>query len=217
VFRSKKERESDSLIEKTGYGLGRSPVLINQLYIQKNLINKETKKLFTSSLFNDKYFIRINEKLDWKILPDKMKIGDMDCQKAAVTYGGRNWEAWFTQSVPLQEGPYIFHGLPGLIVKISDDRSDYNFSLIQTRNSNKNNMFAVRNGKEITWDAFKKLQLDYYSDPYAEIKTRNIKFKVADSNGKEIPMDLKSLGSNVQQQIKKNNNPIELSEAIKYP
>ena len=215
AFRSEQARYSDSLVEKTGYGLGRSPVLANQIYVQKNLVSMNITKTVTT-LFNDNYSIQINEKLDWQILSDKMKIGEFDCQKATVNYGGRNWIAWFTQSISLQEGPYIFNGLPGLIIKISDDHSEYNFSLLRTKNSNKNNMFVLRKGKEITWEVFKKIQMDYYTDPYAEIKARNIKFQAGDSNGNIIAMDMKTHTKNLQNQIKENNNPIELNHKIDY-
>lgn len=215
IFRSEKERRSDSLVEKTGYGLGRSSILGNQIYIQKNLISKDITKIITT-LFNDNYSIKINDKLDWIILSDKMKIGDYDCQKAKVNYGGRSWIAWFTQSIPLQDGPYVFNGLPGFIIRISDNQSHYDFSLVKTNNSNKNNMFALRKGKVITWEVFKKMQTDYYSDPYAEIKARNIKFQVGDSNGNKIPMDMKTLTKNLQNQIKENNNSIELNYKVDY-
>lgn len=216
VFRSKTDRKSDSLTEKTGFGLGKNPVFSNQIYVQKNLAKMDIVRSFTTQ-YNDHYFIRIHESLEWKILPEKAKIGDIDCQKATLKYGGRNWTAWFTQSIPLQEGPYIFHGLPGLIIKISDEQSDYDFSLTMTKNSNKNNMFYLRKGKEINWGTFQTMQLNHYSDPYAELKTRNIKYQVADSNGNLISMDLKALTKTLQKNIKENNNPIELDKAVKFP
>ncbi|WP_410496091.1 GLPGLI family protein [Chryseobacterium sp. SN22] len=81
----------------------------------------------------DVYQARINNKLNWEILPDKSKVASFEVQKAKVTYGGRNLTAWFAVEVPIQDGPYIFHGLPGLIVTISDERNDYNFSLTEIK------------------------------------------------------------------------------------
>lgn len=216
VFRSSQARRSDSLTEKTGFGAGEKMTFTQQLYIKKNLASKSIIKVVTAPVMNDKYFIRISDNLEWEIGSDKLKIGEYDCQKATVKYGGREWTAWFIQSIPLQEGPYIFSGLPGMIVKISDRLSDFEFALVKTKRSDKNNMFALRTGKEISWEVLNKMQLNYYSDPFAEIKTRNIKFQVGDANGNIIPMDMKTLTKNVQKQIKENNNPIELNQKIDY-
>jgi GLPGLI family protein len=68
----------------------------------------------------DKYKIKEDKKLEWKILPDQQKIGEYKVQKATTSFGGRDWTAWFTTDIPIQDGPYVFYGLPGLIVKIED-------------------------------------------------------------------------------------------------
>lgn len=217
VFRSEKDRTSDSLVEKTGFGLGQGVIFSDQLYIQKNLSNKSLIKNIITPLLNDKYYIKIKSNMNWQILPDKTKIGDMDCQKATIQYGGRNWIAWFTQSIPIQEGPYIFSGLPGLIVKVSDDKADYDFNLVRTKNSNKNSLFSLRKGKEIDWETFKKLQLDYYNDPYAGIKSGGIKSKVVDSKGNTVQLDPRSIMRRLQKKIKDNDNTIELDKAVIYP
>ncbi|MGC3977437.1 MAG: GLPGLI family protein [Paludibacteraceae bacterium] len=36
--------------------------------------------------------------------------------------------AWFTPEIPIKEGPYKFSSLPGLILKISDDKNHYIFT-----------------------------------------------------------------------------------------
>ncbi|MFS4472187.1 GLPGLI family protein [Chryseobacterium sp. T20] len=216
AFRSEKERYADSLMLKNGYWEGGPKTSLNQLYIIKNLINKSITKSITTLSMHDLYNIPINDKLNWEILPERMKIGDMECQKATVKYGERNWIAWFSQSIPLLEGPYIFHGLPGLIIKISDDKNDYDFSLIKTINVDKNKTFYLRKGKEISWETYEKIQSDYYSDPFAEIKARNIKYKVTDEKGNPVEMNLKQMTESIQKQIKENNNPIELNHKVNY-
>ncbi|WP_370901629.1 GLPGLI family protein, partial [Chryseobacterium gossypii] len=208
VFRSEQARRSDSLKEKTGFGGLQSVLFSDQIYIQKNLASHNIIKCITTPLINNNYFIRITDKLIWKILPDKNENGEYETQKATTRYGGRNWTAWFTSSIPIQEGPYIFHGLPGFIVKISDDRSEYDFTLVRTKTSDKNSLFYLRKGKEITWEEYKKLQLDYYSDPYASIKSSGLKSQVADANGNKIELDTRTISTKIQERIRENNNSI---------
>ncbi|GEM56727.1 hypothetical protein B0A58_05855 [Flavobacterium branchiophilum NBRC 15030 = ATCC 35035] len=49
------------------------------------------------------------------------KINNFICNKAILNFRGRNYVAWFTTEIPISFGPWKFHGLPGLILEISDD------------------------------------------------------------------------------------------------
>lgn len=215
VFRSEQARLSDSLKEKIGYK-SVEKMTYDQLYIVKNKGNKEVIKNITTPMMNDEFFLTIEDQLVWEVLPEKSKMGEMECQKATLKYGGRNWIAWFDPKIPVQDGPYVFNGLPGLIVKISDDKGDYDFSLAEIKNHNGNKMFNLRKGKEISWENYNKLQKDYYSDPFSEIKSKGMKYKVADENGNPVDMNLKQLTENIQKQMRENNNPIELNHKIEY-
>lgn len=66
---------------------------------------------------------------DWQIQSDTMTVLEYHSQKATCHYRGRNWIAWFTNEIPLSEGPWKFYGLPGLITKIEDDKGHYSFTL----------------------------------------------------------------------------------------
>ena len=43
---------------------------------------------------------------------------------------GRNYHAWFAPEIPLNEGPWKFNGLPGLILEVYDTQDHYHFTLI---------------------------------------------------------------------------------------
>ncbi len=63
----------------------------------------------------------------WEITNETDTILGLPCIKAFTNYGGRHYFAWFTLAVPINDGPYVFQGLPGLILKVIDDRGWYNF------------------------------------------------------------------------------------------
>lgn len=73
------------------------------------------------------YEERIPE-FDWKISGETRQILSYSCQKAITTFRGRNYEAWFTPDIPLQEGPWKFRGLPGLILEVYDTQNQYFFT-----------------------------------------------------------------------------------------
>ncbi len=97
-------------------------------YIYKNYpeINKITS---TDHVYGSGYFMYTEDVnvFNWKIYPDTCTINGYLTQKATVNYAGRDWIAWFTTDIPLQEGPYKFKGLPGLILKIYDTQEYYIF------------------------------------------------------------------------------------------
>jgi len=75
------------------------------------------------------YTESLNE-ISWQILPDTDTILSYTCQKAVTTFRGRDYEAWFSFDIPVNEGPWKFCGLPGLILKISDNRQHYLYECV---------------------------------------------------------------------------------------
>lgn len=60
-------------------------------------------------------------KYNWELTDEVATIADLPCRKAVHKYAdGRVVEAWFTDQIPFSAGPKGFHGLPGLILKISE-------------------------------------------------------------------------------------------------
>jgi GLPGLI family protein len=215
VFRSDKFRYSDSIRIKRGYGEGFDMQYNNrQLYIYKNIEQEKISKFVFVPLLYSVYTINIDDKLLWNILDDKQVIGNYKCQKAVVDYGGRKWIAWFTNEIPLQEGPYVFHGLPGLIVKISDEKNDYVFQLQQVLNFNWKSLYEVKSQKEINWENFKKLQKDFYNNPLGMTSKSDI--ISYDESGNIIKTDFKKIRDETQKRIVSKNNPIELNHKVDY-
>ncbi|WP_123912758.1 GLPGLI family protein [Chryseobacterium pennipullorum] len=212
-FYTEKQYEVDSLRATgfKGFAVGDS-----DFYVIRN------KKDITSKYYfklRDVYKVTVSQALNWRIENQVEKKFGFACQKATLYHKGRHWEAWFTQEIPLLEGPYIFKGLPGLIVYMKDSTGSYEFSFAGL----KKNFYPMDfenispQPLEVSEDNLKKISLDYYNDPFREMKSGNVKAKVRDQKGNEIEPDFREMTKNVQSYLKKNNNPIELSDAIKYP
>ena len=69
----------------------------------------------------------------WDFKPETKTIKGYKCKRATVTYGGRDWEAWYAIDIPINAGPYKFKGLPGLIIKITDSTYSYDFELFSLK------------------------------------------------------------------------------------
>ncbi|MDL2239137.1 GLPGLI family protein [Bacteroidales bacterium OttesenSCG-928-K22] len=124
-----------------------------------------------SEWVTDKYFCQykelINEPL-WTITTDTLSIALYLCIKATCNYRGRNWEVWFTPSVPINAGPWKLSGLPGLILKASDDRQHYVFVCSGIEDLRKQYKLLpityIKARNECTRGEYIKLQKRYYED-----------------------------------------------------
>lgn len=167
--------------------------------------------------------LQTNDTQKWNLSQEKKNIKNLSLQKAITTWGGRNWTAWFAEEIPFQEGPYKFHGLPGLIVEIYDDKKNYHFELVRSEKiKEEENQFiemSEKMGIPITWEKYRTAKLKYYESPVNFIKNsaeNSEQFYLNDGtivnskNSKEINEQLRN-------SIRKYNNPIELDKAIAYP
>ena len=68
--------------------------------------------------------------MDWKMSFETKEILGYQCFKAECDFRGRHWTAWFTMQIPVQDGPWKFSGLPGLILQMEESREHYAFRCI---------------------------------------------------------------------------------------
>lgn len=171
-----------------------------------------------------KFKVEDDRKIVWKILPEKQKIGEFQTQKAETEMYGRKWTAWFTPEIPIQEGPYKFQGLPGLILKISDETKSHSYILNGIKNlkpaeiaqidPNNNFVFDYGNAVKISQIEYKKQFLESRNDP-----NKSIRQNFANSDMAQINIDgkmtnvseyLRDREKQQKAKIAKDNNIIEL-------
>lgn len=181
--------------------------------IEKDLSNQSL--IYKSRIGRDQYSYNETPSLSWKILPETVKIGDYKTQKAETTFGGRTWYAWFTPEIPLQDGPYKFSGLPGLIVKVQDSKGDYSFDLMQTKKIADVQQPQVR-GQFINLPKNKYMDMEkkFQKDPASFISVqRNSGGGPGGPGGNRPAMDpkqMQEMQKRMEAEIKSRNNPIEL-------
>ena len=65
--------------------------------------------------------------IEWKLENEEKKIKGIRCLKATCRFGGRDWTAWYAPEYPMPYGPYLFQGLPGLIMQVVDTKKNFAF------------------------------------------------------------------------------------------
>ena len=66
--------------------------------------------------------------IEWQLEKGDTVINNIPCRKASCSYAGRDYIAWYADSIPLPYGPYVFSGLPGLIIDIRDTKDNWIFT-----------------------------------------------------------------------------------------
>lgn len=90
---------------------------------------------------------------NWEIIPDSSaSIIGYKCQLAKTSFKGRIWYAWYTEDIPLNEGPWKLYGLPGLVLRAYDQREQYIFDAIgmASLNGSTHITFAQKKREKIT-------------------------------------------------------------------
>ncbi|KAA0993523.1 GLPGLI family protein [Dyadobacter aurulentus] len=137
--------------------------------------------------------------LQWVLTQDTATVSGYPAQRATTEFGGRIWEAWFTETVPVSEGPYKFCGLPGLIVRLADSKKQYEFVLDGLKQSRRDVYDQTPKTVKTDKRTFFKKQQEYRANPIG----------VAEQSGVVFTSGRSEIVQRVQQKQKSNNNPIE--------
>jgi GLPGLI family protein len=106
---------------------------------------KNKDDFYFSEIWDNNVIIIKEDKFNWnwELHTETKKIGNFNCQKATITFRGRNYTAWFTNEIPVRYGPWKFQGLSGLILEVYDD--DYFLHITTTTiNINDQNKCSIK-------------------------------------------------------------------------
>lgn len=99
--------------------------------IYKDRLSNTVKVIDYSALARDVFMYEEQiGALPWKITKEKETIQSYTCQKATLSFRGRDYIAWFTSDIPVNDGPWKFMGLPGLILKVEDSKQLFSFTMV---------------------------------------------------------------------------------------
>lgn len=222
IFYSEKRLVRDSVMTRMRQTNGASFDRSQMQNLRSNMdytIAKDSKAgttSFISRIGRDQYSYNEDRAMNWKILPETTTIGDYKVQKAETEFAGRKWTAWFTTDIPLQDGPYKFSGLPGLIVKAEDSLGDYAFDLKETKKIAAPGIDQDVNIIKVKRKDFEKQQAAFRKDPSSFMQGAMI----VRSNMGGAPTPPMRMGANdperrkmmedrMKEEMKKNNNPLE--------
>lgn len=95
---------------------------------------KDKDLYFTHAFKNQNYLVNDNlPDIKWKIHnKDTKKIGKYLCTKATTTFRGTDFEAYYTQEIPVSLAPFKLSGLPGLVLEMRALGENHNTWTVKT-------------------------------------------------------------------------------------
>ncbi|UFH32146.1 GLPGLI family protein [Chryseobacterium sp. C-71] len=219
VFYSSFKSVSDSLRQEMA---SNKSIKTNLPYYNPNLIYTITKNYSKNSVayhIKDngvKFKLTETKPINWKISKETKIINNLKCQKATTNLYGRKWIAWFSPEIAIQDGPYKFNNLPGLIVKIEDTEKNHSFELTEIKNIKSLKLSNdYKNEKEITQKQLNQLFDDRAKNINSNIgemlvHPNSIGFVMKDGNVIQFNSNTKNIEKELENAVKRTNNPIEL-------
>jgi len=115
-------------------------------------------------LLKNRFAYRLEDIISWKIGSETKQIASYLCKKATGKYNGRNYTAWFTESVPIPDGPYTFKGLPGLILEVYDDNEYISFSIVSFKKIEKP-IILMKDVANTKYSVFHRARQNFLDNP----------------------------------------------------
>lgn len=85
----------------------------------------------------DGYVVEPYPSQTWTLSNETATILGHRCQRATCHWRGRDFIAWFASDIPIRRGPWLFGGLPGLILKVYDKDHHYTFEAVKIERGNR--------------------------------------------------------------------------------
>lgn len=101
----------------------------SRLYVLKDFDKSVSTTYDQAGMGECGYYDEPFSETEWNIVEDSTKtILDYQCVMATTDYHGRNWTVWFSPEIPMQDGPWKFCSLPGLILEATEPSGQHSFS-----------------------------------------------------------------------------------------
>lgn len=144
------------------------------------MLNEKTNAFYYKDLYRKKIFniekvllkrLLVQDDLDifqWVMASETKNILGYTCLSAKTKFRGRDYIAYYALDIPVNNGPWKFHGLPGLILEIHTTDENFRISAVSV-NINKDRIAIpnpYKNQKSISRREYEEL----YHKKYDEVE-----------------------------------------------
>jgi GLPGLI family protein len=129
-----------------------------------------TLQIINGIVVNRQLCYRDTLQFKWTITGLEDTLLGIKVLEATTVFNNRFFSAWFAPELPIQDGPYKFFGLPGLILKVSDSNDYFKFEAKSINSGRKIFSYDFKFSKEneyrfISKNLVKSMMKDYLKSP----------------------------------------------------
>ena len=174
-----KEREND--VVNTGKNI--SIKSFKPKSQNRTLLQSDNDSLIYYNINLGERFYSVKEpkiKLNWVLKKATKTLLNYKCNSASLKFKDKEYTAYYTTKIPINEGPWKYRGLPGLILEIKslDNKIDFKVSSIKQEKHFNRNDFLFKKNEMVSIETFKTLSFE-------DIKKRKrfLEFIAAENEG----------------------------------
>lgn len=129
------------------------------------------KQTVYKEFLKNRFSYSLEDPIQWKIDGETKMIESYLCKKAIGKYRNRNYVAWFAESVPIPDGPYVFKGLPGLVMEVYDTGNFIFFSMVSFKKIEKP-MILLKDVFATDYKTYLKARKNFLDNPAGAISNQ---------------------------------------------
>ncbi len=126
-FQKTQEAALHAMIARGSIDVNKLPRKKETLYVVKSASDSTMTVYDIIGTDEPVYYTEPYSEMVWEIGDSTKTVLGYECIQADTDYHGRHWTAWFTPDIPIQDGPWKFHGLPGLILDVRTCEGKYGY------------------------------------------------------------------------------------------
>lgn len=126
-FKKTQETAFQAMIAQGSIDMKKLPRKKETLYVVKSASDSTMTVYDMIGSDEPVYYTEPYSEMIWEIGDSTKTVLGYECIQADTDYHGRHWTAWFTLDIPIQDGPWKFHGLPGLILDVRTGEGKYGY------------------------------------------------------------------------------------------
>ncbi|MDE6399680.1 MAG: GLPGLI family protein [Muribaculaceae bacterium] len=180
-FKKTQEAALQAMLAQGSIDVNKLPRKKETLYVVKSAADSTITVYDMIGTDEPVYYTEPYSEMVWEIGDSTKTILGYECIQADTDYHGRHWTAWFTPDIPIQDGPWKFHGLPGLVLEVGTGEGGHGYVADGIEKSDKvitgvyrADTYEKRDRKEILRE--KRAILD---NPMGHLNSKGIKVKVS--------------------------------------
>lgn len=126
-FKKAQEAAMQAMIAQGSIDMNKLPRKKETLYVVKSVADSTMVVYDMIGTDESVYYTEPYSEMIWEIGDNTKTVLGYECIQADTDYHGRHWTVWFTPDIPIQDGPWKFHGLPGLILEARTNEGRYGY------------------------------------------------------------------------------------------